>query len=364
MIDFFINDPLDITYGRKLYPKWDWIKRSYVDSIDNLVSWYNSKSYAVNNSHVLVQIIKSLFPGSYNTNLIDYFKDVDTNARYTARLFKLVNNISNGEFYSDLFYHSNSYELICHVDQEYDLIEVDRNYAVYSPLRVVYTEETALDFHLLTGTKTKPTPQLTVLELDISLMMVMYRAWARRRIKFNLGADPRVFVGTIVIPNAIKTMVDLVIFNRFIGICNDSPLSNFRVKHKIFVIDYARGVDDVLRRVADDMLNTNSPLLQFINTIPTIYYPDMFSALRLGRRVYTRQSLWSAWIARIKYSSTLLDLIGTNGFNRNTSIIKMIHYDVRELKNGSTNYYKMLKKVPAIEEEYSNLIDKIDNQTR
>lgn len=363
MIDFFINNPLDITYSKKIYPRWDWIKRSYVDSIDNLVAYYNSKNVPVNNSHLLVRIIKQAYQ-DININIADYFKNIETTVKYVAKHFKLVNNISTGAIYGDIFYYSNSYEIICHVEQDYDIFHVENNYALYSPLRVVYTEETALDFHLLNGTKTKPHPQLTVLELDITLMMVMYRSWAKRRIKFGLGADPRVFVSNIVIPNTIKTMVDLVIFNRYIGMIKGTPLSEHRVKHKVYVIDYSRGVDDTLRRVAEDMVNTKTPLLQFINNIPTIYYKDMFSALRLGRSVYTRQSLWTLWMARIKYMSNILDILGTNGINANRKYTSLIHYDVREIKNGCTPYKDFLRKVKDIEEEYMGLLDKIDRQAK
>lgn len=361
MLDFFINNPERVSYGRKEYPRWDWIRRNYKDTIDNLISYYNARHTVVNNKHILSIIVDKACPG-YKMDLVPYFKQVAGSAKYLASHFKLVNNRSTGTVYTNIFYRSNSLEVICETEQDYEIEHVENNYLSYTPLRVVYTEETDLDFHLLNGLKDKPTPQFTVLELDITLMLLMYRAWARRRDKFNLGIDVNMFISTVVIPNAIRSIVDLIIFNRFIHISKGLRLSNFKLSHKIYVIDYSRGVDDTLTKVARDMINTSSPLLQFINTIPTIYYPDMFSALRLGRSVFTYQSLWSAWIARAKYIDVLLDLIGPKGCERNRSLTTLTHYDIKELKNNSTNYFGIVKSYKPIAEEYTKIIDTIDRK--
>ena len=361
MLDFFINNPEHVSYGHKEYPRWDWIRRNYKDSIDNLINWYNLKSGRINNKHILSNIIARACPG-YTMELIPYFKHVATNAKYIASTFKLVNNRSAGAVYSNIFYKENSYEIICEVEQEYDILKVEENYLSYTPLRVIYTEETDLDFHLVNGTKSKPRPQLTVFELDITLMLLMYRAWARRRAKFNLGIDANSFIYNIIIPNTIRSMVDLIIFNRFIHIAKGIHIPMFKLKHKIYVLDYSRGVNDTLVRVAKDMLNTRSPLLQFINTIPTIYYKDMFSTLRLGRSVYTHQSLWSAWISRVKYIDAILDIIGPNGCERNRDLTTLTHYDIKELKNGSTNYFGVVKQLKPLTEEYTKVIDDIDRK--
>lgn len=361
MIDFFLSNPSRIQYGYKTYPKWDWIKRNYKDSIENLINYYHYRITFVNNKHILTRIIKTIDPG-YTKDIFSYMKDLETNAKYIARDFKLVNNISKGTIFKNIFYSGNSYEIINHVEFDYDFLEVDKNYSEYNPLRVVYTEETDLDFHLLNGLKEKVKPSLSVFELDITLMLLMYRAWSKRRIKFGFSNNPNIFVSTIVIPNAIKTMVDLIIFNRFIYIAKGIDLPDFKLKHKIYTLDYSRGVDDILSRVANDMVNTNTALEQFINTIPTLFYPNMFSALKLSRRLQTRQSLWATWMARVKYINILLDLLGPNGLTRNNLLINTLPYDIKELKNGKTDYYVKLREVKPIEEEYVKIVDEIVNR--
>lgn len=361
MLDFFINKPSDIQYAYQLYPRWDWIKRNYTDSINNLISYYNFRNTVVNNKNLLVRIIKNAFPG-LDTDIFGYVKDLEINADYTARHFKLTNNKSVGDFHRNVFYSGKSIEIINHVVYDYNFLDIDKDYTKYSPLRVVYTEETDLDLHLLDGTKVKTKPSLTVVELDITLMLLMYRAWCRRRIKFGLSINACTFVSTIVIPNTIRTMVDHIIFNRFICKAKGISIPEFKLKHKLYVVDYSRGIDSVLDKVVDDIVNTNIPLYKFINTIPTLYYDDMFSALRLGRRLYTRQSKWTLWMSRVHYINILLDLLGPNGISRNLPLIKTLPYDIKELKNGSTCYYDKLKEVKEIQEEYIEVIDSIYNK--
>lgn len=361
MLDFFLYNPSGIQYAYKTYPKWDWIKRNYKDSIDNLISYYNYRTTIVNNKHLLTRIIKFAFPG-FKHDLFSYVKDLELNSRNVARHFKLVNSVSSGTFFYNLFYSKNSIEVINHVEFDYDFLEVDKDYTKYSPLRVIYTEETALDFHLLNGTKEKSKPTVTVFELDITLMLIMYRAWCKRRIKFNFSTDPNVFVSSIVIPNTIRTMIDLIIFNRFIFKAKGITIPEFKLKHKIYTLDYSRGVDDILGRVANDIVDENIPLPRFINTIPTIYYSNMYEALKLTRSLQTQQSLWSVWLARVKYINILLDLLGPTGEKANTSILYTLPYDIKQIRNGSTPYFAKLKEVKSIEEEYKTTIDEIYNR--
>lgn len=361
MLDFFLSQPSNVQYAHKKYPKWDWIKRNYTESINNLISYYNYRSTIVNNKHILTRIIRHTDPG-IDLDLFSYIKKIETEARYVAKLFKLVNTMSNGTIFNNIFYSGKSLEIINQVEFNYDFIKVDKDYTAYSPLRVVYTEETDLDFHLLNGTKVKKTPSLTVLELDITLMLIMYRAWSKRRIKFGLEPNPNIFVSAIVIPNTIRTTIDHVIFNRFIYISKSIPIPDFKLKHKVYTLDYSRGVDDVLSRVADDMLNTNTPLMQFLETIPTLYYHNMYQALKLGRSLQTRQSLWSAWLSRVKYIDIIIDLIGPRGIKANTGILYTLPFDIRELRNGKTTYYDKLRENKSILEEYTEVISSIENK--
>lgn len=363
MLDFFINKPVDIQQAYRTYPKFNYIKSSYKDSIDNLVNYYNARSMVVNNRHLLCRIIDTTFPG-LKLERIDYLRHVDINSRYVAKHFRLINNITVGEIKQNIFYKKNSYEIINHTEFDYDFLEVMNNYSKFTPLRVTYTEEKGFDFHLLNGTKIKDKPEITVFELDITLMLLMYRQWALKRRRFGLDVSSNRFVATIVIPNAIKSMVDLIIFNRFIEIANGRNLPEFTLKHPIYVLDYSRGVDDILKSVANDIVDNNMLLLNFINTIPTMYYPKMYNALRIHRQVYTRQSLWSIWIARLKYINTILDLLGFKGRNRNRLQITSLAYELRLLSSNNTPLMEKLREYPALLPEYVKVIEDIKNKIK
>lgn len=364
MIDFFVNKPSNIEFPIKKVPKWDYIRRMYRFSIDNLVSYYNSRSIVIKNNHILSKIIGLAYPFK-NLGLADdikFLKYIDVNSKYVAKHFRLVNNITNGEIFHNIFYKENSVEIICQTDFNYDFKDVMENYLNYSPIRVVYTEETALDFHMLDGKKSKKEPSLTVVELDITLMLLMYRAWCKRRLKFGMSINENLFIGSIVIPNAIRPMVDNIIFNRFIKIAKNEHIPDFELKHPMFVYDLSRGVDEALKSLAPHLVDNSILLEHFINTIPTIYNTDMFETLKLNRSMYNRQSLWSIWMARVKYIDTLIDLLGTNGMKRNTVTLFSLPYDIRELKNRNTSFYSKLDSAKGIDKEYKETVDRIYNK--
>lgn len=361
MIDFFTSNPTHIQFGSKAYPMFEYIRKMYRLSVDNLVSYYNSRNSAVRNDHLLSRIVELGAP-SLKLEKGEYFKHANVTAQYTAKHFKLVNNISVGEIKHDIFYNKNSIELIMHSEFDYTLQSVVDNYTNHFPLRVVYTEETALDFHLLNGKKEKDKPTLTVFELDISLMLLMYRGWALRRLKFGCGTDSNMFIANVVIPNAIKTMVDHIIFNRFIKVFKKEPIPEFKLKHPIYVYDLTRGLDVVLGKAVTFLTKRNIDMYEMITNIPTIYYKNMFKALRINRSIYNRQSEWAIWLSRLKYIEVLIELLGPRGIARNTSLLYMLPYEIKRLKNRSTPLYQQLSKEPAIEQEYIECIDRIHSK--
>lgn len=364
MIDFFINKPSNIEFPIKKIPKWDYIKRMYKFSIDNLINYYNSRNFVIKNNHILSKIIGLAYPfKNYGlTDDIRFLKYIDVNSKYIAKHFRLVNNITNGEVFHNIFYKENSVEIICQTDFNYDYRDVMDNYTKYSPIRVVYSEETDLDFHMLNGKKSKKQPSLTVVELDITLMLLMYRAWSMRRMKFGMSTNENIFIGSIVMPNTIRSMVDIIIFNRFLKIAKDQPIEEFELKHPIFVYDLSRGVDEALKSLSPHLVDNSILLEHFINSIPTIYNSDMFETLKINRAIYNRQSLWSIWMARVKYIDILIDLLGRKGMKRNTVALFSLPYDIRELKNRNTSFYSKLDNAKGIDKEYKDTVDRIYNK--
>ncbi len=358
MINLFLKKNNIITVPIKKYSKFDYIKDRYTEELKKIKEYYRNKDNAVSNAHILSRIINMLSP-NIELDIVEYFKIVDTNAIYIARQFNLVSNINNGEIFNNIFYNGKSYEIINYVETEIDIFDIEDNWIEYSPIKVTYTEETDLDFHILNGNKTKDGVSLTILELDITLLLLMYKQWALSRIREDKSTNMNVFVATIVLPNALDNMLDLTILNRLIYIYKYGDCKQFRIKHPFSVLDFSKGIDNILEDVIKDINNSNITIEQLLNTIPTIVNNNMLETLIINRPYYTKQSEWVIWLSRIEYIAFILEVLGNQGIKRNRDLLNRLPSLIRQLENRSTNIYSKLKDELLLDFEYN--IEKIKN---
>lgn len=337
MFNLFTRTNFDIiNYPIKLYPRWNYLKQRYIKNTEDLLTYYNNKVSVVNNRHLLSKIIDICSP-DIHLNLYDYYKTFDPNVPYYGAHFGLVSNIRKGRIQDNLF-TSNSKDVLILTEQDNDISKINLHWKTSSPLKIIYTEDTDLDYSLLNGNKsiTGDITSLFITELDMRMLLIMYRAWAKDRELHGYSTDANRFIASIVIPNAWRKYLDLVLFNRFMTIFYQGECRDYDIKHPIPIVDYSRGIDTIYKQVIDSIKTGAYPVVQLMKMIPTVYYKSMLDALRINYKSYTMQSEWVRWLGRIKYVNFLLDLMGKRGYTRNREYITPLRYKIRELENRST----------------------------
>ena len=341
MIRYFTSKRNGLALPIKKYTRFDYLRNRYQLELEKIKAYYRERDTAINNNHILSKII-DLLDASISLDINKYYEIVDTQGPYVCRQLGLVSNINNGEIFENIFYKQNSYEIINYVTNDIITYELETDWKNRECLKVTYTDETDLDFHLLNGSKSKYKESLTVFELDVPMMLLMYRSWSKARLRENKSTDSNVFISTIVIPNALNNMLDLVLFNRFMCITNNINIPLFRIKHPIPVFDYSYGIDKIYKEVVKDVYNNNIYLDQMMSTIPCMFNSNMKDTLFINRPYPNRQSEWVIWLARIKHISFILNVLGYRGIAKNKDVFNSLPYLLKELKNRSTNIYSKL----------------------
>lgn len=335
MFDIFLETSDNMKYPVKYYSKMDYIKRRYLYELERIITYYTNRDRATNNNHPISRLV-TLIAEDPNKDPMDYFAKIDGSKEFIARQFKFVSNISYGELLDNIFYKRNSKELINSVNHTIDPYDFRLNWKKYTPLRVVYSEDTDIDFYNFTGEKEKPNVQITAYELDINIMMLQYKYWSLERVANSQSTNQNVFVYQIVLPRMMISMLDLTIWNRFIAIYKGIELTNDIYRHPFHVLDLSAGLDSILKTICKDLKEDGIPYRQLMNNIPTIVEPDMSHTLVLNRQYYTRQSEWSIWASRIDYLLFLLEFGGERGLSRNRIVTSKLLRYIRMLENGST----------------------------
>ena len=297
---------------------------------------------------------------SLDMDLFDYFRYIDQDSPYISRQFNIVSNISQGKMFKNLFYADNSYAIIVNVNNEINLFNIKKNWRELVPLRCIYTRTTNLDFYQMDKTIIPKHEELTIVELDVVMMLLQYRFWAKERLFNGWSSNPNVYVYMMLYPHFVNTMLDVQLFNRFKNIYYNIPNSEMEAKHPFHVIDYTNGIDNIYRQVQNNFSKSNVTITHLLRIIPTIYNNDMAETLFINNPYYTKQSEWSIWLSRIDYIVFLLDFIGTRGLSRNRDILYSLPATIKRLETRSTTiedkvlphmYQEFLEKIEYIKEK-------------
>lgn len=360
MLATFVHKYDETKYPIKIYSKFDWIKRRYTEQMFKIIDYYHNRDRVINNKNILSRIITNLSPNIYE-DVSDYFIHIDKPSTYISKQYGLVSNINNGMVFNNVFYTGKSKEIINYVDISHNIFEFENKWEYYSPIRIVYTDETGYDFHLLDRSKEKKEESLTVYELDIKGMLLMYREWCKMRLVKGFSTNPNAFVAMYVIPNALQTMIDYITWNRFIEIYYTGSAPEFDNPHPFHVLDFSNGIDWILGKIIKDVDNTGVYINQLLKFIPTIVYKDMLQGLKLRRPYYNKQSEWAIWVARLRDMAFLIDILGTRGRQRNLQELKRFPVEIKMVEQGSTNLFDRLAMHPNLLEKTKGYIEEIKN---
>ena len=306
---------------------------------DKIMNYYNNQRVrAVENSNMLARLIEIAVP-DYHMDIVKYFSYARAGAIHYSKRFGIVSNVNRGYFNYNVLQDGAS-ELYIYTENEIDIVNFDKHYIDYRPIRKIYDpKHISLTYdleHFQVENRTKD--DLVVYEIDVVMMLMMYRSWALYREVVGGSTDIRQFVAMVVIPNIIYSSFDLAFWNRFKLIDRNitDDLNIVDNKHPVMIGEYSRYSDRVAKQIIDTYKKAAHPVEKIINTIPVLNHEDMLDVLRLRNRYYTTQSLWAAWLTRADDILFLLDFMENRSIARNRDIIIELRYNMKTLTNRIT----------------------------
>ena len=335
MINVFLDNRDYFRYPMKQYPRIEYIRTMYKREINKVIEYYTNRSSRVQTEHVLSKLVYIISP-DINNSIVDYFRLVDSRAKYVAKQFGITSNINVGHLNNDIFY-KDSKELLLYSETDIDIFSFGENWKRFKPVRVIYTTDTDIDFKLLNGTVEKPDLEISVYEIDVIALVMMYRFWALERQAREQSIHPSYFIYNYVLPSMLKQLTDITIFNRFMNLYYGNYMIDNPYKHPFMLSDYTSGIDSVLKSVIQDTKNSRYDIRSIINRIPTIFNYNMLETLFINQPYTNRNSEWVIWVARLKYINFLLDLLDKNGMARNRTLYNDLSIYIRYIDNGSAN---------------------------
>jgi len=363
MYNFFTNNKSTISYPIRKFSKFKYIEDKYKYELNKIKDYYSfTRERAVPNGHPISKLVDLLSP-SINLELNDYYKEVAVNAKYIARQLEFTSNINKGKPFNNIFYKSNSQELLITTEEYFDLEEYEFMWRDSVSIRCIYNELTDLDFSVPFGDKELSRASLSVYEIDIVKVLMQYRYWCKERIALAASTNSNVFVAMIVLPNMIKSITNISLFNRLLKKSVGVSIKSFDINHPFNVLDYSKGVDKIYKSVNKHIKGKNMALEQVILHIPLLDANPM-DVLHITHKYYTKQSEWVLWLARTSYIARLLEFMGDTGMRANLDLINRLPTLIKQLEQGSTNFDSGLDKihVESFEQNIKIIKKKVGNR--
>ena len=360
MINIFVKED-NTNYPVHEFPEIIYLKRRVGGELNRILDYYYNREATVNNNHILTRLIKLTYP-TLSEDPFMVFKQTKAIKDYTAKQVDIASSINFGKIQNNILYKRNSKELFVSVNNEIDPFDFKDNWFKYNPCKIVYNDDNCLDFYTFDGSKIKSIEGFTVVEIDITILIMMYNFWALERQKKGASIDVNIFVRNIILPRLMCSQVDIAIWNRFSNIyfnrmAND--MNRYYV-HPLVTLNYRDQLDAILYKAKDKVSNVNMRLPGIILHIPSIYNNNMLDALHIQLDYFTKQSEWTLWVSRLLYISDMIDMIPAVAKTANSKYLNSLPYEIRSIENGSTPLLDMIDGDLKVKIEYA--IEKIKSK--
>jgi len=350
----------DTQFPIKHYSKFDLIKRRYLEELNTIKTYYRNKDRAVDNKHILNRIITLLAPNVYLENY-EYYKIITASSELLSKQFDIVSNLHSGKIQDNLFFGNNSKEILLYIDNGLDPYDIEETWIDLPSVRVIYTEDTDLSMNIpFNNNNDYIVPVLNVMTIDINLMLLQYKYWSLKRIDNDMSINPNVFISQIVLPNMLDNLLDLAIYNRFNSLLQGFKIESNKFNHPFNVLDYSKGIDNILKKIIKDVKDTNIDVIQLYKTIPTIVNDNMYQALQISDMYFSKQSEWVLFITRIPVIYYTLLVLGKKGINRNKNLLTRLPTKIKQIERSKTLETKLQHEV-VIETEIQMQLDYIES---
>jgi hypothetical protein len=259
MLNLFRTPSLVMREGTELN-KWSNLELQMDLTLNKYYKFYRGSDAFINSSNVLVRIISQNMD-AINLNLIQFANSVKRNIAHMTSLHSITDFINPGNLTRDIFF-----------DTDVSLLSVDNhiltteNWKELSPLKIVEHQE--VNIGLIDMGYSKLSDDIVYCSLDILDLMVMFRSWRLERKQNNESASPNNFVARYVLPNAMKSFLNISLINKFMGFPQRTEISNSDID---FPDDLKRKISKVYTKHYEEVSKRRELMNYYLASIPTLH---------------------------------------------------------------------------------------------
>jgi hypothetical protein len=316
-------------------PGFDLIKRIYQRELNTIVSYYNSRVYAVKSNHILCRLLTiATIPLQYD--LDRYVEIAYARSPYVAKHFNFTSEISFGKTLEGAFYGPGNEEIVIYNEEYFDRHDTLSNWKQASPIKVLNHNVSDLGLMLPNGLENSTGKGLCVISVNIPMLLVQYRGFmAEQATRIEDGTLGQLgvahFVHMYVLPCMLKSHLDLVLLNRLKNLFYGAPMSEALKKHPFLVVDYSDKIDLSFEYLIKHLKDVKRYYTNTLATIPGIFEEDITATLEMPNLAPTIQVWWALIVTRLDTMKFLIDLGGETSIAINRGLVTKLKFSLMQV---------------------------------
>lgn len=324
---------LNIFYNKPIHSNIQYIAPNTVNVNDRIrgylndvMSYFTGSNTRVRSEHILYRLMITLgIDFRWTNNEINYY--VDTVIRNVLKPMHISSEINIDLIFNNATIVKNANEIIYSVNElsTIELLNInDSNWYDLQPLKFKNHNYRDLYFNHPTRLTTLNN-DLIIYTLDIKMLCVMYKYYAKRQEQLNLSISIGEFIGRYVLTNSLISMADLVLLNNYLNKGN-VYLNNRQTIGATSISVYHNLLDDIISKSLISRSNDRLNLIEVLNNI-WLLNNTAYEILMLPNNFYeTSRSKKYITVVLLDYIDYITNYLDANSDGNNQYYSKLKYY--------------------------------------
>lgn len=315
-------------------PSWLITRRRLRVELSKVIQHCRRENYAVQSRHILVRLLTNLNV-DVTLPIYDYYRHVKQRALGISRANGLVSASFRQTVHSDgEFYGKGSNEIYLYVEEDFDLLDIESQWKMLEPVRVLRSEKTSLTLDPLDGSSTRE-QGLAIFSIDIVKLAVQYHQYYHSNIE-DIGENSQrrtvmQFVRKYPLANAIISHHEISLMNRMFRLWKGDPLGRRENPWPFYQGDFSNEVDRYLLDRIGIMESQSLKYEHILNQVTLIRSKSLQEIIKLPQTAVTRQNQWVFILMRLPIIRFIVQMDFNSGGARNRQESSIIRKSIRSI---------------------------------
>ena len=309
--------------------------------LDDVMTYFKSSNTRVRSEHILYRLLITLGVNfNWTNNEINYY--IDTVLDNVLKPMHISSEVNIDLIFSNATIVKNANEVIYSITElsTMELLSInDDNWYDLQPLK--FRNHNYRDLYFNHPTRlTTVANDLIIYTLDIKMLCIMYKYYAKRQEQLNLSISIGEFIGRYVLTNSLVSMADLVLLNNYLDKGN-IYINNRQTIGATSISIYHNLLDTIISK---SLLSRVNDRLNIIEVLTNIWLLDStgYELLMLPDNFYeTSKSKKYITIVLLDYIDYITNYLDVNG-DGNSQYYTKLKYYLKALSNMNITTEKII----------------------